>query len=58
MSDTTNIKEGETVMIGTNHYRRVGNKLVNLNDSNDVVSINNGGSLVDVMLEKLNVMNG
>jgi hypothetical protein len=58
MNDTTDIKEGETVMIGTNHYKRIGEKLVNLNNSNDTIDVKSGASLVNIMLEKLNILNG
>jgi hypothetical protein len=58
MDNTTGIKEGETVMIGTNHYKRVGTKLVNLNNSADTIDVTSNSSLVDIMLEKLNIVNG
>jgi hypothetical protein len=58
MNDTTGIKEGETVMIGTDHFKRVGDKLVNLNNSSDTIDVSKNNSLVDIMLEKLNIVNG
>jgi hypothetical protein len=51
------IGDGEIVLIGTDHYKRVGDKLINLNNSNDVRDIN-GGSLLDVMIEGLNILKG
>ena len=53
----TSVTEGEIVLIGTDHYKRVGDKLVNMNNPNDVRSIGEGG-LLGSMLEHLDIMKG
>ena len=57
MSDTTNIKEGEEVIINTNRYKCTDGKLVNMSDPSDVIDLNSN-SLLGMMIENLGIVNG
>jgi len=57
MNTTTGIQEGETVLLGTDHYKCIGGKLVNMSNPDDVREIGEGG-LVGMMLERLGHING
>lgn len=58
MNNVTDIAEGEEVMINTNRYKRIGDKLVNVVDSNDTIKLSGGESMMGMMIEQLNIING
>jgi len=57
MSDTTNIGEGEQVIINTNRYKRVGEQLINMDVPSDIIEIGDQ-SLIGMMIENLGIVNG
>lgn len=58
ISSATEVGEGEIVLIGTVHYKRVGNQLVNVNNPNDTRQMGEGNSLLGTMLETLDILKG
>ena len=58
MNSATCVSEGELVLIGTDHYKRVGNQLVNVNNPNDTRQMGEGDSLLGTMLETLDILKG
>jgi len=54
----TSIVEGETVLINSNHYKRIGTKLVNVSNPNDTIDIDENASMASVMLQRLGFIGG
>ena len=58
INSVTDVGDGEIVLIGTVHYKRVGNQLVNVNNPNDTRQMGEGNSLLGTMLETLDILKG